>query len=228
MENSNKTGSAPTVELEYLERYLASCGIKGADAIAARLLGRFVGLSRLYEADYQAIKEIAGDGAANAIRLMVALNKRRITDLTVMGKSYSAEEIERFVESLLFGAPVENVYMLMFDRSHRLIYTDLIGEGTVNGSAISPRQLLDSAVRRNAKSVIIAHNHPGGVAKPSEADFYMTTHMKSAFDTVGIRLEAHYVVADGEIINVLPFISDSVSNYTDKATEVANRIKSNF
>jgi DNA repair protein RadC len=228
MEKANRTDSVSVTELEYLERYLASCGIKDASGSAVKLLGRFVGLSSLYEVDFQGLKETAGEGAAVAVRLMVALNKRRITDLVTMGKAYSVEEIERFVESLLFGAPVENVYMLMFDKSGRLIHTDLIGEGTVNGSAISPRQLLDSAVRRNAKSVIMAHNHPGGMAKPSEADFYMTTHMKCAFDTVGIKLAAHYVVADGEIINVLPFISDTVSNYTDDAAEVANHIKNQF
>ena len=215
-------------ELSFLESYLSVCGVKDSAGVARNLLARFYGLGSLYEADIRDISELGGDGAAMAVRLMVALNKRRVTSKVTQGKAYTGKQIESYIESLLFGAPLESVYLLCFDSANKLIHTELISEGTVNASVISSRRMLDIAVRRKAKSIVLAHNHPGGEAKPSDADVYMTSFSKQAFDAVGIEFKAHYVVAAGKIIDVMPYTKDSSMNYTDDSVEVANRIRRDF
>ena len=215
-------------ELSFLESYLSVCGVKDSAGVAQRLLARYYGLWGLYEADFRDISELGGDGAAMAVRLMVSLNKRRVTSKVTKGKAYTQKQIEEYVESLLFGAPIECVYLLCFNFANKLIHTELICEGTINASVISSRRMLDVAVRHKAKSVVLAHNHPGGEAKPSDVDVYTTSFSKQAFDAVGIEFKAHYVVAAGKIVDVMPYTKDSVMNYTDESVEVATRIRREF
>ena len=76
---------------------------------------------------------------------------------------------------------------------------DLVGEGTVSTSDVYPRRLIETAIRAKAKSVILSHNHPMGAVTPSKEDVYSMRRFADLFNSAGIRLAAHYIVADGEI-----------------------------
>ena len=87
----------------------------------------------------------------------------------------------------------------MLDDEDRIIAVEHISDGTVNSSDILPRKVLECAKRRKSTRIILAHNHPKGTSKPSKEDVMTTGRLMNVFGTVGVKLVAHYVVADGEI-----------------------------
>ena len=80
-----------------------------------------------------------------------------------------------------------------------MIATEYISDGTVNSSDVVPRKILECARRRGSRNIILAHNHPKGSAEASKDDLMTTGRLFNLFASVGVRLIAHYVVADGEI-----------------------------
>ena len=189
-------------ELTVLTDLLAPV-VRNPGAVAESLLARFRTLRRLAEADHELAFEACGDmSVAVYVKLAIALASRRVTDGFRFGRRYTEEEIERYLNALFLGTAVETVYLLSFDKDMKLIFSDFVGEGTVNALGILPRKLLDIAAKRKASSVIIAHNHPGGVAKPSEDDLVATARIYSLFDASGIRALAHYIVSDGSCYKI--------------------------
>ena len=93
--------------------------------------------------------------------------------------------------------------MFSFDKGGKLISADLLSEGTINSSAFLPRKMLDFALRRKAKSVIIAHNHPSGNPLPSENDIVVTLLAKEILNDAQIELSAHYISVGFSIYNCL-------------------------
>ena len=89
--------------------------------------------------------------------------------------------------------------MFLLDDNGRVIHTEHISDGTVNASDVVPRKILESARRRNSKKIILAHNHPKGRAVASKDDIMTTGRLFNLFASVGVRLVAHYIVADGEV-----------------------------
>ena len=133
------------------------------------------------------------------IKLLGYINSRRVTDNFEFGKEHAELEICEYIRSLFYGISVETVYMLLLDDKGRVIGCEYMGEGTVNASDVYPRRLLECAVKRKAKSVILAHNHPKGMAEPSREDIATTKRLCEIFLTAKIRLLAHYIAADGDI-----------------------------
>jgi len=132
------------------------------------------------------------------IKLLGYLNSRRVTDSFELGRSYGEVEMREYVRALFYGISVETVYMILLDDKDRVIGCEYMGEGTVNASDVYPRKLLECAVKKKAKSVILAHNHPKGMPEPSKEDISTTKRLCGIFATARIRLLSHYIVADGE------------------------------
>jgi DNA repair protein RadC len=191
-------------ELESLRGLLATAVGGEGDVAVERIADSFFGLSALFEADFEHIYDVCQSTAvANAIRLAVALHKRRLTEHIKFNKRYSEEQIKDYLKGLFFGLAVENVYVLAFGASGQLLCAECISQGTVNSSGILPRMILDIAKRRSATSVMLAHNHPCGFSEPSCEDVYSTEYIKNVLETAGIELLAHYVVAYGSVSNVM-------------------------
>ena len=133
------------------------------------------------------------------IKLLFSLKSRCVTDTYKALKMYSEEEIKRYLSSLFLPLSVETLYLISFDGFGRLLSVDLVSEGSVGTLSIAPRRLLDIASKRDASSVIIAHNHPGGFATPSEDDRAGTQVVSDALSASGIKLLAHYVVAGNNV-----------------------------
>lgn len=91
---------------------------------------------------------------------------------------------------------------LHLDNRHRLIEADVLFRGTVDGASVYPREVVKSALARNAAAVILAHNHPSGVAEPSMADEQITRRLKSALNLVDIRVLDHLVVSAGHCVSL--------------------------
>ena len=90
---------------------------------------------------------------------------------------------------------------LFLDNRHRLIRFEELFRGTVNGASVHPREIAKRALHHNAAAVIIAHNHPSGVAEPSLADRTITRRIRDAMGLIDVRLMDHLVVGDGEIVS---------------------------
>ena len=90
---------------------------------------------------------------------------------------------------------------LHLDNRHRLIAFDELFRGTIDGASVHPREVVKQALARNAAAVILAHNHPSGVAEPSQADELITHRLKEALALVDIRLLDHVIVGDGSCLS---------------------------
>lgn len=140
-----------------------------------------------------------GMSTALFLKLVGYINSRRVTDKFCFGKKYDMMEITDYIKALYLGLSLETVYMLSFDDKARLIGCDFMGEGTVGASDIYPRKLLETSIKKKATSVILVHNHPKGTTVPSKDDIIAMRKLMNVFNGAGIRLCAHYIVADGEL-----------------------------
>ncbi len=179
---------------------LLSPVVKNSENVSDKLLERYGNTTRLAEATIDEMSGIVGSqNIAIYIKTVSALAGRAITDGFKLGKKHTDEEIRRYVLSKFTDKSVETVLSLSLDGAGRVISADFLGEGIVNYSTIMPRKLLDISMKRGAAGVILAHNHPGGEAKPSEADIATTAHLASVLNCSGIKIIGHYIVAGKEI-----------------------------
>lgn len=133
------------------------------------------------------------------LKLVAYLDGRRVTDSFRYGEEHTELELRELIASLFIGASVEMAYVILLDDCGRVISWERVSEGTVNASDIVPRKVLDLARKKKSKSIILAHNHPKGTSSPSKDDIMTTGRLFNLFASVGVRLVAHYIVADGEV-----------------------------
>jgi DNA repair protein RadC len=88
---------------------------------------------------------------------------------------------------------------LDLDIRHRVIAFEELFRGTIDGASVHPREVVRAALKHNAAALIFAHNHPSGVAEPSDADRRLTRRLSDALALVDIRVLDHFVVGDGEV-----------------------------
>ena len=164
---------------------------------AKMLLGTFGSLRAIEEAELEEISDaLLGDRTtATYIKLAVALASRRECDKLTLGRKHTDSEIENYFIALFFGISVETVAVMSIDALGRVVAVDKAGEGTVNFSNVMPRKILEIAKRRRAKSIVIAHNHPGGYAIPSDDDIVAAKLIFEMLNISGIDVLQNYVVA---------------------------------
>ena len=171
-----------------------------AERITSLLASRFGTLSKLARAEIYELNSVINNASISAyIKIASEIAVRRVADEFRFGRKYSEAEIEDYLRAVFICEPVETVYLLSFDEKSRIIGCDKVCDGTINRLGIIPRKLLEIANRRGAKKVIIAHNHPGGIAEPSREDVSASVAVIDAFSSFGIELSKNYIVADGAI-----------------------------
>jgi DNA repair protein RadC len=107
-----------------------------------------------------------------------------------------------FLVSRLRDLPYEVFCALFLDNRHRLIACDELFRGTIDGASVHPREVVRQALSRNAAAVILAHNHPSGIAEPSQADELITLRLKDALGLVDIRVLDHLIVGDNRCVSL--------------------------
>jgi DNA repair protein RadC len=107
----------------------------------------------------------------------------------------------RFLQARLRGYPHEVFACLFLDNRHRVIKYEALFRGTIDGASVHPREVVKAALGHNAAAVILAHNHPSGVAEPSQADLHLTRRLREALGLVDIRVLDHLIIGDGEAIS---------------------------
>jgi DNA repair protein RadC len=114
----------------------------------------------------------------------------------------SPRATQAFLVAQLRDRPYEVFCCLHLDNRHRLIAFDELFRGTIDGASVHPREVVRQALARNAAAVILAHNHPSGVAEPSQADELITLRLKDALGLVDIRVLDHLIVGDSQCVSL--------------------------
>jgi DNA repair protein RadC len=176
-------------------------GNKAAFALAQRLLSRFGGLRQLLQADPAVLGAEQGIGASKSaiIRALPELAKRYFEESLPAGEAIrSPDDTRAFLQAKMRHLGHELFCCLYLDNRHRVLRFDEMFRGTIDGTSVYPREVVKEALVVNAAAVILAHNHPSGVAEPSQADERITQRLKSALELVDIRLLDHLIVGDGQ------------------------------
>jgi len=182
-------------------------GFKGCDAVslARRLIEQFDGLRGLLSADAQALLAIPGLGAAKACELMAIneLNRRSLEEGLKAGQALDQPlRVKHYCTAKLGHLSVEHCMALYLDSQFRLITTEEISRGTLTQASVYPREVIKSGLKHHAAALILAHNHPSGIAEPSEADLALTRHLKQALALVDIRLLDHLIVTGSGAVSL--------------------------
>lgn len=174
-------------------------------ALSRHLLQEFSGLRGLLTASRRQFCDVKGLGTAKYAQVQAAMEMaRRVMDepLRQGDPLRSPEDTRRFLTSRLATYPHEIFAGLFLDNRHRVIRYRELFRGTIDGAAVYPREVVRQALEDNAAAVIFAHNHPSGVAEPSQADISLTRRLKEALGLVDIRVLDHMVVGHGEVISL--------------------------
>jgi DNA repair protein RadC len=177
-------------------------GHRGANALdlARSLLVEFGSLRGLLSAGRGEVCRHRGIGPTRWAELQAALElaRRHYLERLRQGPSLTSPRAAReFLVARLRDKDHEVFCCLYLDSRHRLIRFEELFRGTIDGASVHPREVVKQALARNATSVILAHNHPSGVAEPSQADEVITTRLRDALALVDIRVLDHLIVGDG-------------------------------
>ncbi|HTB65322.1 MAG TPA: DNA repair protein RadC [Steroidobacteraceae bacterium] len=181
-------------------------GNRGGNAVdlAHQLLARFGSLRALLCANREQALAGPGLGPARYCMLQAALElaRRHYRDTLKAGPALDCPDAARgFLLAQLRDRPYEVFCCLHLDTRHRLIAFEELFRGTIDGASVHPREVVKSALARNAAAVILAHNHPSGVAEPSHADELITQRLRDALALVDVRVLDHVIVGDGRCMS---------------------------
>lgn len=198
-------GTHALSDAELLAIFLRTgCHGKSAVDLARDLLGDFGGLRQLLEATQTEFCQAKGLGQAKFAQLQAVLEMSRrhmaekLCETTLLDSSRAVKD---YLSAQLRHRQSEVFALLLLDSQHRLIAFSEVFQGTIDGAAVYPRDVVKLALSHNAAAVIFAHNHPSGVAEPSEADKAITHRLKDALDLVDIRALDHMVVGNAEVVS---------------------------
>jgi len=121
--------------------------------------------------------------------------------IRIGGSLTSPGAVRDYLRLLLHDREHEVFVCLWLDAQHRLIATEEIFRGTLTQTSVYPREIVKAALRQNAAAVIFAHNHPSGVAQPSQADELLTRNLRDALELVEIKVLDHFIVAGAHAIS---------------------------
>ena len=173
--------------------------------IAHRLMEKFGSLEGVFSADRAALEEVEGIGenASTLLSLMLPL-MRRIRASSGANETIlsDAEQAGAYFLDLFFGQREEKLYEACLDAKGRLLTCRLVAEGDSESVSLNMRKIVENALKCGASSVLLAHNHPSGVALPSPADNAATLSAFDALRTVGVELADHIIVADDDFVSL--------------------------
>jgi DNA repair protein RadC len=170
-------------------------------ALAGRLLTRCGGLRALLETDPDTRRDLVtpGSRAAMALDALPKLARQYFAEALPVGESIaSPADTERFLQAKIGHLDHELFCCLYLDNRHRVLRFAELFRGTIDGTSVYPREVVKEALASNAAAVIVAHNHPSGVAEPSQADERITRRIRAALELVDIRLLDHLIVGRGQ------------------------------
>lgn len=199
-------GPSALSDAELLAIFLRT-GLPGKTAVdlARDLLTQFGGLRCLLSAGAAELCAAPGLGPAKCVllRAVVEIGRRYLGErLRRNGPLSSPQDVAAYLHATLRDQHREIFCALFLDTCHHVLAFEELFHGTIDGAMVHPRELVKRALTHNAAAVIVAHNHPSGVAEPSRADEALTRRLKDALALMDIRLLDHFVIGDGESVSL--------------------------
>jgi DNA repair protein RadC len=197
-------GAAILSDAELLAVLLRT-GVRGKSAVelARELLGKFGGIAGLLGAGV-ALTGVKGLGAAKSAQLSAAIElaRRSLHEQLSSGAALTSPGgVRDYLRLALSGREHEVFVCLWLDAQHRVISYQEAFRGTLTQTSVYPREIVKAALAANAAAVIFAHNHPSGVAQPSQADELLTRNLKEALALVDVKVLDHFIVAGSQTIS---------------------------
>ncbi len=194
-------GAASLSDAELLAIFLR-VGVTGKSAVdlARDLLAHFGGLTRLFAADRAAFSAFPGMGPAKFAQLQAVLemSRRALAEEMRSGDALNSPAAVRdWLRLKLAGLPHEVFLAVFLDAQNRVVDAEELFRGSLTQTSVYPREVVKRALAHNAAGVILAHNHPSGVAEPSQADRWLTDQLKAALGLVDVKVLDHFIVAGG-------------------------------
>lgn len=193
-------------EHEVLELLLYYCiPRKDTNPIAHELIHRFGSLAQVMEAPVEELEKVPGIGANTAtfLSLITAAGRYYLINRSMQDVILATiEKCGQYLVPFFYGRRYETVYMLCLDAKCKVLCCKEVSQGSVNYASMSVRRIVEVALGINATSVILAHNHPSGLAIPSGEDIQATRRVAAALDAVEINLVDHIVVADDDFVSM--------------------------
>ena len=195
-------GAESLSDAELLAIFLRT-GVRGKSAVdlARDLLSRFGGLRQLLAARRDEFCDAPGLGDAKFAQLQAVLEmgRRHLFEELERGTALlSPEDTTQFLRARMRDLPHEVFAVLFLDNRHRVIAFEEMFRGTIDGASVHPREVVRRSLQHNAAALILCHNHPSGVAEPSQADRRITARLSDALGLIDVRVLDHLIVGDQE------------------------------
>ena len=177
---------------------------QGVLVLAQNVLDLCGGLAGLLHAEPTALSRVRGLGPAKRAELAAVLEIARralLQQLAVRPVLCAMAQVKDYVSLQLRHLPHEMFAVLFLDGQHRLLRLEEMFRGTLTQTSVYPREVVKRALELHAGAVILAHNHPSGMAEPSHADRLLTDRLKAALQLVDVRVLDHMVVGHGEVVS---------------------------
>lgn len=178
---------------------------RDTNPLAHRLLEHFGSLAQVLEAPAEELEKVSGVGTNVATLLSLTTALARYYMVSRGNQTVVLTSTEMCGDYLLpyfVGRRNETVFLLCLDAKCKVLGCKEVGEGSVNSASVPVRRIVEMALSMNATSVVLAHNHPSGLAIPSGEDVQTTRRLAAALDTVDITLADHIVVADDDYVSM--------------------------
>ena len=174
---------------------------RDTNEIAHELIRKFGSLSRVLEATPEELSQVkyVGDNVTTLFKLITAVARYYQVSCAMREEILpTIEACGRYLVPFFYQRPYETVFLLCLDAKCKVLCCEKIGEGGINSAGVPVRRIVELALKSNATAVILAHNHPSGLAVPSGEDILTTRRVAMALDAVEISLVDHIVVADND------------------------------
>ncbi len=204
-ENLRGKDMAALTDQELLTALLSYTEPTGARELAAKLLDTFGGISDVLLASDRSLGACGVSRHASSLlrMLLPAYGRAMLSEIPADTRFDTVEKLGDYFSRRFCGISVETVYMMLLREDYTLIDCRRVARGSVNSANLNTRALVETALFCGASFVALAHNHPGGSTVPSQCDITTTVNLKSAFETVGIQLLDHLVVAGDRYVPIL-------------------------
>jgi DNA repair protein RadC len=200
-----KEGAHALSDAELLAIFLR-VGVRGKSAVdlARDLMLQFGSLNGLFAASQQACTRVHGLGDAKYAQLQAVLemSRRALSEAMHERDALSSPSAVRDYLRLKLAALPHEVFLVVFlDAQNRVLEAEELFRGSLTQTSVYPREVVKRALARNAAGVILAHNHPSGVAEPSQADRWLTDQLKAALALVDVKVLDHFVIAGSHALS---------------------------
>ncbi len=199
-------GAAALADSELLALLLRT-GYKGRGvvAVAGDVLAQCQGFAGLLNATPATLKGLKGLGPAKRAELLAVMEmaRRALAQGLHDGPVFDSPGAVKSYLGLQLGNRPQEVFAVMFlDAQHRLLQFEEMFQGTLTQTSVHPREVVRRALALNAGAVVLAHNHPSGVAEPSRADEFLTQTLQATLKLVDVRVLDHLVVGQGQVVSM--------------------------